>query len=299
MRVIVIALAFILSALSQGRATTPALSLASATARPILWEVSDSDSRVWMLGSVHALPREVEWRTPKIDELIRTSPIVYFETDVDKTAYRSISDAWLRYSNDRRVIDLSYKLKPGSWRKLEKVVEEEGLNLADFYFVQPWYAEKLIRDARAEDTGARTQYGVDYVIKREAGAAHKDIRYLETADDQISAISAAPESEALADLEKYLDTIDEDSRNDLFNRLVTAWHRGDANGMEALLQEEPMSPSVYDALLVDRNSNWTDKISELMEGKGQALIVVGAAHLIGKDSVPSMLKKKGFAVTRY
>ena len=60
-----------------------------------------------------------------------------------------------------------------------------------------------------------------------------------------------------------------------------------------------MSPSVYDALLVDRNSNWTDKISELMEGKGQALIVVGAAHLIGKDSVPSMLKKKGFAVTRY
>ncbi|MEZ5826045.1 MAG: TraB/GumN family protein [Geminicoccaceae bacterium] len=46
-----------------------------------------------------------------------------------------------------------------------------------------------------------------------------------------------------------------------------------------------------------RNSRWVEEISELMEGSGTALMVVGAAHLVGEDSVPTMLKK-GYSVTR-
>ena len=33
------------------------------SAAPAIWEVSDSDSKVWLFGSVHVLPPAIAWRT--------------------------------------------------------------------------------------------------------------------------------------------------------------------------------------------------------------------------------------------
>ena len=57
------------------------------------------------------------------------------------------------------------------------------------------------------------------------------------------------------------------------------------------------SESVYDALLKDRNQDWTPKIIDMLETPGTRLIAVGAGHLAGDDSVISMLRKEGYTVT--
>lgn len=58
-------------------------------------------------------------------------------------------------------------------------------------------------------------------------------------------------------------------------------------------------PSVYDALVKRRNEAWTDEIARAMAGSGKILIAVGAGHMAGADSVPAMLRARGFTVERY
>ena len=58
------------------------------------------------------------------------------------------------------------------------------------------------------------------------------------------------------------------------------------------------SPAVYQALLVQRNTDWAGQIQTLLASSGTAFIAVGAAHLVGDDSVQEILKDRGVAVTR-
>jgi uncharacterized protein YbaP (TraB family) len=49
-------------------------------------------------------------------------------------------------------------------------------------------------------------------------------------------------------------------------------------------------------LLTQRNLNWVPKIEKILETDQIPMIVVGAAHLVGPDSVVGLLEKKGYKV---
>jgi uncharacterized protein YbaP (TraB family) len=49
-------------------------------------------------------------------------------------------------------------------------------------------------------------------------------------------------------------------------------------------------------MVSDRNKSWIPKIEQLLAGKEDALVVVGAAHLVGKDGVVSLLAARGYAI---
>ena len=55
-------------------------------------------------------------------------------------------------------------------------------------------------------------------------------------------------------------------------------------------------PHFNQRLLVGRNKSWIPKIEALFARRGHALVVVGAAHLVGPDGLVAMLKAKGYAV---
>ena len=55
-------------------------------------------------------------------------------------------------------------------------------------------------------------------------------------------------------------------------------------------------PNLYQRLVVDRNRNWLLRIEPLLDRPGTTLVVVGALHLVGAESVVELLKKQGYAV---
>ena len=57
-------------------------------------------------------------------------------------------------------------------------------------------------------------------------------------------------------------------------------------------------PALRDALMVQRNRNWTGWIERRMDEPGVTLVAVGAGHLAGKDSVLAMLSQQGYRVRR-
>jgi len=52
-------------------------------------------------------------------------------------------------------------------------------------------------------------------------------------------------------------------------------------------------PALYDAILVQRNRNWVEPIAALRNRPDDYLVVVGAMHLVGDDSVIAMLEQQG------
>lgn len=81
---------------------------------------------------------------------------------------------------------------------------------------------------------------------------------------------------------------------DLFN----AWADGDAAAIDreinGRLRDE--MPTLYDILIVERNTAWTERLEQVMDEPGVVMVVVGAGHLAGADGVPTMLAARGYAV---
>ena len=49
--------------------------------------------------------------------------------------------------------------------------------------------------------------------------------------------------------------------------------------------------------LDDRNRAWLTTLRELLEEETRYLVVVGALHLVGEESVVELLRQEGYTVT--
>ena len=81
------------------------------------------------------------------------------------------------------------------------------------------------------------------------------------------------------------------------NKLGDAWKSGDLAAVETIaLADLKSDPLMYQRLLVERNNNWMPKIEALFARRGRALVVVGAAHLVGPDGLLAKLRAKGYTI---
>jgi uncharacterized protein YbaP (TraB family) len=55
---------------------------------------------------------------------------------------------------------------------------------------------------------------------------------------------------------------------------------------------------VHDAILLQRNISWIDKIASFLEDDEDYLVVVGAAHLVGDDGLVELLAERDIAISR-
>ena len=101
-----------------------------------------------------------------------------------------------------------------------------------------------------------------------------------------------------ADQEKMiLQTNLPDSSAHEMAQITHAWVKGDVIGLDSLLNKSLVaSPAMYATLVTNRNRSWIPKIDALLAGKQDALVVVGAAHLVGKQGVVEMLRAQGYKI---
>ena len=77
--------------------------------------------------------------------------------------------------------------------------------------------------------------------------------------------------------------------------MVDAWSRGDVERGERLFLESMRDyPELKAKLLDERNRNWLPQIDQFLKQDEDILVVVGAAHLVGKEGVIELLKARGY-----
>jgi hypothetical protein len=266
-----------------------------AAADPALWVVRDEDSTIYLLGTVHVLRPETVWRSPAIDKALAEADALWIEVEADDPA--AMQPLIRKYGLDSAK-PLSSKLTPEQKARLDAAAAGMGASGAALEPLRPWLAGLTLSVGPLVKAGYDPASGVESRLKAAARDAGKPIRTLETLEQQIGFFANLPPAVELAFLLSALDEMD--SGPAILDSLVAAWSAGDQEALNALMVSEMAAdyPELYQALLVDRNKDWAGQIQTLLGGKGVSVIAVGAAHLVGDDSVQAQLLARDIAVER-
>ena len=270
---------------------------ASAKGRPALWQVSDRDTTVYLFGTIHLLPKDYAWRTPKFEKAVAGSQSLVVETIIDTSNPAALAGEMARLGFRPGLPPLAARVPPAKRALLEAAITKTGVPRAAFDRMETWAAAFVLLGTQFKDLGLSGEAGVETVLRGAFAAAGKPVGQLETNAEQLGLFDTLPEAAQLALLEGALEAPGE-MRGE-FQDMLGAWARGDVARIGATFNEDLAgSPELREALLRRRNVNWTRWIQQRMASPGSVLVAVGAGHLAGSDSVIAMLERDGYRVRR-
>lgn len=265
-------------------------------ADPAIWRVEGGPEPVWLFGTFHLLPPVTDWKRPRIVSAFESADVLVVEVHLDgaanAAAQKLIAEKAI-LKGDRKLRDY---LGPKDRAALEKIGNRLGLFPAILDNYRPWYASILLAVAIYYEQGYRPDAGVDTVLQKRAEATGKTVEQLETVEEQLNFLADMPEKVQVAMLQATLREAEMIPK--MMDEMLRAWETGDTRAMDKMLNAALREQKVaYDTLLVQRNRNWVPRIEEMIRDDKSYFIAVGAAHLVGKDSVVAMLRAKGYRVT--
>ncbi|QQR40850.1 TraB/GumN family protein [Devosia rhizoryzae] len=272
------------------------MTASSVVAAPALWKVSDEDSSIWLFGSVHLLPPDLDWRSARLDKVLSKADRVYFETDVSVEAQMRIMPMTfdLAYNRDGKL--LSDTIGPKLTARVRQAAEDYLIPMPLLLTMRPWMAATTLSIGPLTDSGYDPLLGVEAVL----GAAVPKERtgYLETPEQQIGFLASGSDEEQIAMLEATLDTLHV-MQSDI-DSMVDAWMAGTPEllGEVFMSQMGDYDDGMVTRLIDDRNRDWVEQIDAMLERNEKALLVVGAAHLVDEISVVTLLEERGFTSQR-
>lgn len=272
--------------------------LAATPARsdPPIWRVSDADTEMLLFGSIHALPPGIEWRTAELDGALDRADLVAFEILTPETEDEEMAMfmPFLRYLVADR--PLSEVVAPETFARAQTAAAAQDLDSLSLQMMKPWAAALMLDMGAEEALGRTADLGVDSVLEQSLTADRRkealDTPALLLASMKALAEMGDAEGEAL--LIEVLDGLD---REELDIEIETAWAAGDIAPVEAemrMMQAE--APRLYKALLVDRNRAWMPALTRMMDTEGRVVVIVGVAHMVGEDGLPTLLRAAGYVV---
>ncbi|HWI88666.1 MAG TPA: TraB/GumN family protein [Sphingomicrobium sp.] len=271
---------------------------APASARPALWAVTDSDTTIYLFGTIHLLPEHYQWRTPKLDQAVGSSQQLVVETIVDQKNPQKLMQAMASLAfNTPNLPPLADRVAPDKRAALAKAVKESGLPPQALDRMETWAAAFILLGNQFRDMGLKGDEGVEIVLRNTFTSEGKPIGELESNLEQLTFFDKLPESAQRQLLEGAIDQSGESKVE--FKRMLTSWANGDVKAIARSFNHDLAgSPALEQALLKTRNANWSKWIEQRMAQPGAIMIAVGAGHLAGKDSVIELLKRDGYHVKR-
>jgi hypothetical protein len=143
--------------------------------------------------------------------------------------------------------------------------------------------------------GFDPNHGIDRYFYGRAKKENREVLGLETLEYQINLFDGMAERTQEAMLLQTLKDIH--SIEGAIDTIIKAWSSGDMKTLDnVLLRSLKEYPEVYQRLILDRNRAWLPKIESYLSQNENYLVVVGAGHLAGKDSLIEMIMAKGYSV---
>ncbi len=267
----------------------------AAAAQPPVWVAHGPHATIVLFGSVHILPPGLDWEPDRLKRALAKADDLWFEIPLDDASSLAATRLAARQGLQGPGESLSGELSAANRARLAKVAQSCGVSVEGLDRLRPWLAEITLSLAVYRQAGAVQEDGVERQI---AALVPSSVprRAFETAEEQIGFFANAPLADQIASLDETLGELDQGAAS--YERLVTAWMDGDTAGIvrEALDPMITSSPGVYRSLVAARNRRWVDAIATRLQGRGEAVMVVGVGHLVGPDSVPALLRARGVSV---
>jgi uncharacterized protein YbaP (TraB family) len=293
--------------------------------RPAIWLLADADTKIYLFGTYHILPRGFQWRSPLFNDIVRRADALVVEVTQDE-ARDNLAGEMTRLQLGKRV-PLTWRVSPARRRALTEMVESLGVPMATFDNLQTWGAAMMLAvvqtvrgmargeadeaataaadgnaapgDAPAPTRAAWTEAisGVEQVLEAEFRASNRPISGVETVAQQMGVFASLTFADQRRMLEQMVDAYRKSGSDGPVEIGEGDWARGNVDAV-ALRRDAAQNDPFYEAILPRRNAAWTAWLAARMERPGTLLFAVGAAHLAGPDSVQTMLAARGLTVRR-
>lgn len=251
-------------------------------ARPAMWRVSDGDTTIYLLGSIHLLPPKIDWRTPLIDRAIATSDTLVLESSPEESVdFRAMAQGTnLKPAGER--------VSPGKRLLLDAMIAQSGIARQTLDGYKDWALATTLATGDAFAAGATTRDGIEAKLWSDFKSAGKTRLAFYRVKEQLDQLDALPETDQRKMLENTL------SGKENYGETLRAWTSGDIASLEKTAECTPLEGK----LVGQPNNHWARWITTRMKQPGIVLVAVGLGHMAGPYALPKLLAARGLKVER-
>ncbi len=269
--------------------------VARIQAHPALWVVHSKNATAYLLGSVHVLPSNIDWRTSEIDTAIARADTFVFEAPMDASSQTDSQEFIREHGTLPPDTALPSLLNAQTLKDYRKALMLAHVPPESLDHTRPWLAAIILESAVVRAENYSPDSGVDRQVFAIATSEGKPVRYFETVEGQFSLLLPHDPKLELTEFDADLKAMQAEP-NEL-GPLVDAWSRGDAAEVGKLVNADlDGNPAARKALLDDRNEAWGRQLRRSLAERHIYFITVGAGHLAGPRGVPALLRKAGYRV---
>jgi len=258
------------------------------------WKVSDEDSCVYLLGSIHIADSSMYPLAKEILKAYEEADYLAVEANVtneQEVAMHMMEKAF--YKDDSTLYE---NVPKEVYDRFVEVIEPFGVKPEMYNKFKPWYAALLVQNLLYAESSLSGEIGIDMVLLQKA-LNEKEILEIEGAKFQVDlfdSFSTDLQVEFLASSLAPNDEAQEESV-EMLNDMINCWKSGDTERLEELLasdeDESDTGKEFNEKLFVSRNNNMAEKVKGYLADpeKKTYMVVVGAGHMVGETGIVAQL----------
>jgi uncharacterized protein YbaP (TraB family) len=272
---------------------------ARETGRLFFWKVenpTEAGGNAHLLGSVH-FGRPDFRLDPAIQEAFEGSDALVMELDPEDVTAEKMSALLEEMGRLPEGETLSDVISPETYQALADALQRNSYSIAGLDPFKPWVAILSLSSLAAQSGGLTREEGVEAQLIERAGASMDTIG-LETPEEQMAIFDNMPrelQEEILRGL-----VSEGDALLDATDAIVEAWLRGDTERLAEIAligsDDDEGARVFHETMYLARNQNMARAIAGLIDRGGEWFVVIGAAHMVGDESIPTLLAERGYLV---
>ncbi len=267
-----------------------ATSLGAADA-PFLWEVQGPKSRHYLMGSVHMLPASAHPLPEALDAAYANTRALVLESDPDVLSSPEFQNRLLASGASEQ--GLQREIGAGLLRRVQRHLQEIGMpsTLCDPF--KAWMCSLTLGQIEFQRAGMDPALGVDHHYHQLSQQARREIAWLEAPEQQLAIFAHMSPAMGVQFLQSSMDDLAKPELQP--EALVQMWRRNDTAALARVVEQMRADfPQAYARLLADRNRAWMTPLLRHLESATPTLVIVGAAHLVGPESLAAALVSRGY-----
>ena len=268
-----------------------------AAKKDFLWKAQSKNGAVFIFGSIHLAKPEFYPLPPVVEKSFNGSDALALEADPAQEADPELQKRMLHAALYAGGDTLKQHLSKETYDLAAAEMKEIGLPIDQLDRVKPWFLALTFEILELQRLGYDPKYGIDRYFAGKARGKKKIVE-LESFDYQLRLLNGFTDREQELFLLYTIRDMKTMGRD--LDLLINAWRTGDAKVMESLVtqtvNESPELLPVFEKLFYRRNHEMADKIAGFLKSGNTYFVVVGAAHLTGRQGIIELLRAKGCKV---
>jgi uncharacterized protein len=265
------------------------------------WKAVKEQRTIHILGSIHVGNPELYPLSSVVEQAFASSEGLLVEIDLQNAGNAAVLKAVqnkMYYGADSA---LSMDLSDTSYKALQSLLKEWEVPIAVFEKTRPWAVSLMLTMEGFKRAGLQPEHGIDKYFMDQAYQSQKPVHGLETMEFQTDMLMRL--SQMYGDALLLYTIADLAMIQEYSTQILQSWKSGNDAQLQALILEtyskkQEMYGDFLDILIYDRNHTMVDSMVQMSTPYRSVFVVVGAAHLLGQQGIPSLLEQKGYVVHR-